>query len=103
MAAKMVRFHHQDGSKHLEPMARFAAANGTDIRGAKAILAYWESKRHITRRKDGGFDVHRRMPRQDPATMNYLRSNGFKAPKPKIEGQHPTHIFMDEAAEFPGA
>lgn len=78
MAATKVRFHHADASGVMvEPIARFASANGTNIHGARRILQLWEAKGWIVRRKDGGFEVKKRLPRKDKWTLDRLREEGF--------------------------
>lgn len=100
MAARTVRFHHKDGKQHTEPMATFAKANGTDMRGARRILELWQEKGWIERRKDGGFDVKNRRPRKDKWTMDKLREEGY--PAPQHGPDYPAVTFVDEVAAFHG-
>lgn len=81
MAARNVRFHHADGKVNVEPLATFARANGTDMKGARAILDFWIERGWIMRRDDGGLDVKRRMPRQDTETMRRIHNLGHPVPE----------------------
>jgi hypothetical protein len=80
MAARTVRFHVGDKVR-VEPLATFAHANGTDMKGAKAILNFWAQRGWIVRRADGGFDVERQVPRRDPETLGHIRRLGHPTPQ----------------------
>lgn len=108
MAARAVRFHHSNGTFHVEPMLTFAKANGTDLNGAKRILELWVQKGWIVPRNGGGYDVKNRRPRKDPWTLQQLRAEGFPVPGfipvKTVRGCHSTRdvlVPLDQALADP--
>lgn len=63
-----VRLHHKDGRVTVEPIKRFAAANGLDVAGARELIRSWIQDGDLRERPDGGYDVIRFRPRKTGVT-----------------------------------
>jgi hypothetical protein len=64
-AVRKLRLHYKDGRTVVEPLPRFAAANGLrSLREAKDLIAKWVAAGDLRPRTDGGYDVVRFRARQ---------------------------------------
>lgn len=64
MAARTkLRLHYPDGHVVVEPLARTARENGTDVAGVRALVKKWVAAGDLVERRDGGYDVKRHRPR----------------------------------------
>lgn len=63
-ARSKIRLHYRDGRVVIEPLHRTAAANGTDLPGARQMIADWVAAGDLVERPDGGYDVVRFRPRR---------------------------------------
>lgn len=69
---KSVRLH-QGSTVIIRPTSTVAKMNGIKTKEVPDLLAAWEEMHAVKRRKDGGFDIIKRVAPGDPQAVGIVR------------------------------